>query len=155
MRNSKLGKKISKSQIDTINIDIDGEKVSFKLHDELQINENIINKELKEQPSLYGFIGMAHRRMVRVMKDAELGKDREYARAFVKYKGQTVQSTGRPMSDDLAKQKALSSSRYLKAAKKYNLAEEQAGILNAAVKAFEQRKDVLQAVNANIRKERT
>ena len=87
------------------------------------------------------------------MKDKELKAQMEYAKAFSLYKKKVNKETNRVYNDDLAKQKAISSPRYIKAMKQFNIAEENAGVIHAALKAFEQRKDMLQAVNANMRKE--
>jgi hypothetical protein len=130
------------------------EKFKFNLFEELIINENKINTELKEQPSSYGFISMLQKKLIRRMKDKEREKDKTYGRLYLKYKGELAEETGRYTSDEVAKQKAIVNPEYQKSLEDLFMAEEEVGIITSCVRAFEQRSDLIQTISANLRKER-
>ena len=152
MRQSQLKKLIDNSDFSNVSLKINGETIKFNVKDELAINEGIIQRELKDQPSMYAYVGLLHRKVVRYAKDLELEAQRIYAVKFSQYKSKLNPETKRQYNDDLANQKALANEEYNKAMKAFHRAEESAGKLLVVVRAFEQRKDMLQAINTNNRK---
>jgi len=131
-----------------------GEEIfKFNLKEELEINEDKINSELKEQPSIYGFLTLLHKKLIRLKEEAELEKDSLYSSEYIKWKDSINKSTNKVYSDDYCKHKALSNLKYKLSYKKFIKANEIASILGSCVKSFEQRKDMIQTMSANLRKE--
>ena len=129
------------------------EKITFNLREELTIDENIINKQLTEQPSSYAFLAMLHKKLVRLSIDSDKKSDRAYAKAFIKEKTAVDPSTNRATSKEVAKEKAELDLIYIKMQKKASQAKEEADIVYVAVRAFEQRQSLIQTISANLRRE--
>lgn len=152
MFNSKLLKYSQESDLMNISITYGDELFDFNLYAEVVVNENKINDEIKNQPSSYSFLGMLHKKLLRKAKDAEKEKEKTYAIMFIKFKKEIDEQTGRPVANDLAKEKAIASSRYQKSVEDHIEAEHQTNILEVCVKSFEQRSALIQTLSANIRK---
>ena len=78
--------------------------------------------------------------------------EKAYANEYIKFKGTTDEQTGRPMANDLAKEKAIASPVYQNAVKLYQAVQHQSDIIEVCVKSFEQRQQLIQTLSANIRK---
>ena len=76
----KIGIYASTSKLMDIRIHYGDEKFKFNLYEELVVNENKINSELKEQPSAYSFNSMLKKKLIRRMKDREKEKEKIYGR---------------------------------------------------------------------------
>ena len=152
-RISKIKKYAKSSKLMDITIKYGGDKFNFNLFEELVINENKINTELKEQPSSYGFLLLLHKKLVRVKDDLDLEKDKTWAQAYLKAKGTTDDNTGRPMANDSAKEMATADRKYIKSAQKLNKAKETADLVGSCCRSFEQRGHLVQSIAANLRKE--
>lgn len=141
-------------QSDLMNIIIKygDENITFNLYSEVQVNENQINKEIQEQPSIYGFLGMLHKKLIRVAQDKKKEMEKTYSSVYVKWKAKVDENTGRVTSNELAKEKTNLSTRYQKVIAEYNKANHEAEIIEVCVKTFEQRKELIQTLSANIRK---
>jgi len=146
----KLAKYALKANLMNIQIRFAGEVFKFNLYEELVINENIINDELKSQPSISGFLGTLLVKLDRIKKDKEAELNKKYNRLFVKYKGK-ITNSGRPPSDDLAKSMVISNSGYQKLLSEYLQAEENANTIKACSNAFQERSYLIQTLSANIR----
>ena len=132
-----------------VRLSYDGEEFDFNLAAELKINREGLDKELKNHATSYAFISMLHVKLV--IKHKELNK------SLAAKKNRKI-----PM---VRKQQGLSS---LKEAEAYLLKndkklrdgerellalEELKDVLEIAVKSFEYRKDLLQTISANKRRE--
>ena len=151
---SRLNKYARKSDLMKVQIRYGDEIFKFNLYQETRIEENSINKELQNQPSSYSFLIMLHKKLIGIKSIAEALKDRAYAKAFIGYKTKIDDSTGRATSKEVAKEKAQINKRYTEAEDEYLRANTNCNIIEACVRAFEQRKDILQTLSANQRKER-
>lgn len=149
----KINQYAGNSSLMDIEITYGDEVFKFNLFEELQINENIINKEITMQPSSYAFLGMLHKKLVRASKEKEKLAEREFAKAFVKIKKTLDNSTGRAHSKEVAKEEALLDVRYIKALKSYFSVKDMADTVEVALRAFEQRSFLVQTLSANLRKE--
>jgi hypothetical protein len=136
-----------------ITILVGKEKFSFNLFRETKIEESGVGDEILNQPSSYGFLTMLHKQLLKGLADAKLAEKKAYASAYIKNKSQINSETNRPNSDDLAKQKSELDIKYLMAQKKTNEAQFDVNRIEACVRAFEQKKDMLQTLSANKRKE--
>lgn len=151
---SRLNKYARKSDLMNVQIKYGDEMFRFNLYQETKIKEESINQELQNQPSSYAFLIMLHKKLIGVKSSTESLKDRAYAKAFIGYKTSVDDSTGRATSKEVAKEKAQIHKKYIEAEQAYLKANLNCNIIEACVRAFEQRKDILQTLSANQRKER-
>lgn len=137
-----------------IRIKYGDELFKFNLYEELVINENKINNELKQQPSYYGFMGLLLIKLQRSKDDAEAEVNKKEAMLFVKYKTELDPLTNRPYSKDLTEALVIDNDEYQQALKVFNKVKESVGIISMCLKSFEQRSHLLQSLSANRRNER-
>ncbi|HJY22853.1 MAG TPA: hypothetical protein VJ279_08220 [Hanamia sp.] len=142
-----------KSKILDIKVVYNGEKIIFNLASELRVNPDSINDSLKIQPNHYGFCLLMHKKLLAVVERLKMERDATYGRLFIRAK-ETKVMNGRPFSDDTAKAWVESHSEFKKITRDCIKAREDADIIFAAVKGFEQRKDILQSISSNIRNEK-
>lgn len=142
-----------KSAIMEIKISYGGEVFKFNLSRELRIDERTINRELQEQPSSYAFLSLLHKKLYRKMKDTEQELNKIYARLYSKYLEEGKPEYGRGPTKEALEQRVTKNKDYQKSLTEYLNAEEDAKVLETCVRAFEQRKDIIQTLSANIRKE--
>jgi hypothetical protein len=148
----KLHRQAAKSDLLNISLKYGEDKVKFNLYEELVINENQINSELLESPQIYGFLGMLHKKYIRLMEDKEIERKKLHSQAFISYKNDIDPETGKVYSNDMATAYANTDEDYLTATKEYLQAKEHCGVLETCVKSFEQRAFLIQTLSANIRK---
>lgn len=139
-----------KSTLMNIRIKYGTENFQFNLFEELQVNENIINDEIKVQPSISGFLGTLLTKLERIREDKEAEMQKIYHKLFALNKAKVVES-GRYASDDLAKSMAIANRKYQDALKNYLIAKENASHIKTCVNAFEQRSFLIQTLSANLR----
>ena len=123
------------------------------MYEELQIDENLINEELKRQPSLYSFIGMLHKKLIRRASEQEKKAERLYAKAYLRFKGSTDESTGRVTANEVAREKAQCDPVYKKNYSTFLEYKEQADTIGVCLRSFEQRSHLIQTISANLRRE--
>lgn len=148
----RIRKYASSSSLMDVKITYGDETFSFNLFEELVVDENKINQEIKEQPSSFAFLAMLHKKLLRTSKDKRAEMDKAYARAYIQYKKRIDPETQRQYPKESAKELATKSPIYQKAIRIYHQAEEDWGVIDSCVKGFEQRKDLIQTLSANIRK---
>ncbi len=149
---SKIQKYSSKSKVLDVKIKLGDEVFTFNLHEELAITEDRVQAELLVQASSYAFVGMLHKKLLSVIEDRKLTASNKKASSYLWWKGE-VNETGRPYSDDYCWAQAEVDKEYAKAMEELNEAKEKANILEVCVRAFEERKDLIQTVSANNRKQ--
>ena len=154
MKKSKILKYAQSSTLMDIDIQNSGERIRFNLFREIQISTSIISKEIKDQPSYYGFLTMLHKNLLKLLGEAKIKEKKAFASAYLKNKAGINKETNRPNSDDVAKQKAELDISYLKAQQNLLNIQYDTNRVEACVRSFEQRKDMLQTLSANRRKER-
>lgn len=143
--------KFSKSDLMNIKITYNGEIFRFNLYDEVRISEASLNKEIKVQPSYYGFISMLHTRITndynRLLHKRDLIGDKLFLRA------KKTLVNGRFTSDDVATKTMATHPKYVALEDKVLATKATLNILNTCLKSFEQRKDLLQTLASNIRRQ--
>jgi hypothetical protein len=142
-----------KSKVLNIKVRYNGELITFNLASELRINPDIINENLKVQPGYYGFCLLLHKKLLSRFEQLKADRDAIYGSIFLNAK-ETKIMNGRPYSDDAAKAYTESHSRFKKITTECIKAREDADVILAAVKGFEQRMQILQSMSANIRNEK-
>jgi len=151
---SRLLKHAMTSPLMEINLTIGDEHIKFNLHTEIKIRDSIMHKGLKNQPSHYGFLTMLHKNLVKTLMEAKVKEKKAFAHAYLTHKKKINTETNRPNSDDVAKQKAERDIRYIKSQKSVISIQYDASRIESCVRAFEMKKDILQTLSANLRKER-
>lgn len=152
MKRGSLIRYAEKSDLMNIMIVHGDETFRFNLNEEVIVNENRINSEIKEQPSAYAFLGMLHKKLIRKAKDKERTMKKIYAVMYIKFKGEIDEQTNRPTANELAKEKAIASPRYQRSVKEYIRVQHESEVLEVCVLSFEQRSSLIQTLSANIRK---
>lgn len=135
-----------------VSITYNGEKIKFNLGKEVQIDEDDLEKELQGQPNKYGFLLLLHKKLLTEFEIAKTTKKKKWAHLYLKAKEEM--RNGRPINDDMAKASADSNSKYIELCLRCIKIKDSADTIFAAVKAFEQRKDLMQTLSSNIRAQR-
>lgn len=141
-----------KSKILDIRIKYNGELVVFNLASELRINPDIINENLKTQPGYYGFCLLLHKKLLAVFEQLKSDRDAVYGRLLL-YAKENKTMNNRPYSDDASKAWVEKHKEFRAITTQCIKARLDADTMLAAVKGFEQRKDLLQSIASNVRKE--
>ena len=137
-----------------ISIKYGEETFRFNLYDELKVDEENLTAGLKTQPTKYAFLTTLRAKLTRVCSNLEREAKRAYAEAYQELKSGNNPTTSRAYTNEDARTAAETSPRYLKVLSKLSKAQEDRDVIDGAVRAIEQRKDVLQTISANRRKER-
>ncbi len=152
MKKGTLLKYAFNSKLLDIHVKYGDQEVKFNLYAETVVDENTINREITEQPSVYGFLGMLHKKLIRKAQDKKREMEKIYASMFTKHKTKVDENTGRITANELSEQKVISSKRYQDAVKEYHEAQHEADVIEVCVRTFEQRQQLIQTLSANIRK---
>lgn len=140
--------KISEIKDDIISFKYKGKLVTINISRELEINENVINSQLKNIPSNYAFLCLLRDKIIKRRDKLEKEKDYAYSKAWLYYK----ESDNR-LNNDTVSHKALTSKIYIKANDKYLKALDKANRFISICKAYESRERIIQTLSANIRKQ--
>jgi hypothetical protein len=140
--------KISEIKDDIISFKYKGKLVTINISRELEINENIINSQLKNIPSNYAFLCLLRDKIIKRRDKLEKEKDYAYSKVWLYYK----ESDNR-LNNDTVSHKALTSKIYIKANDKYLKALDKANRFISICKAYESRERIIQTLSANIRKQ--
>lgn len=148
----RLSKLAIKTSITKVNIQYGKEIIKFDLTDELTISESNINRELKEQPTHYGFLTMLQTKLLTYKEYMEAKADKIYASKYLKACETKNPKTGKPYADKTASQMAKANENYVEAVKAAIKAKEDYNIITSCVKSFEQRSEIIRTLSANVRK---
>jgi len=135
-----------------ISITLGKKKFTFNLNEELQINAETIEDELKEQPSYYGYLGMLKNKLGRKVADDDLEINKKYAKLYLKYKAESTQSS-QASAEKEAKYKTESNITYIGMCKAHNKLKEHLETIKTCLESFDQRSRMVQSINTNRRKE--
>jgi len=141
------------SKLNRIKIKLGKEIIRFNLFDELVVNENNLTDESLEQPLLYGYLGMVHQKLTRLRAEVQREVDRLRSLALVRAKGVADPLTLRTKPKELAEAEAELNEEYQSKLQELDELKYQTGILYTCLKSFEQRKDLIQTISANVRKQ--
>lgn len=140
------------STIFTINIKYGKEKINFNLAKELKFTPEAINGDLKTQPTKYGFCLLLHKSLLTEFEKAKADRKRIWGKLYFKAKEQ--KSNGRPYSDELCKAYVEKHPNYIKASTRCIEVKDWADKMFSCIRAFEQRKDLMQTISSNMRQEK-
>lgn len=137
-------------KVNNIKIIFDGQTIKFNLFKELAINEDRLDKEIKNQPSYYGFLLLIQKKLLTKFENLKQDRKRLYAKLYLQAKKKTT--NGRPYNDDMAKAYVEAHPQYVSITKNCIIAKDEADTIYSCIKAFEQRKDLIQTLSSNNRK---
>ena len=153
IKDKKLNRYADRSSLMKVSIKFGKEDFEFNLYEELQINESIISREIKQQPTSYAFLLLLQTNLSSSLSKAKVEEERTYNKLYIRYKKRINQSTNRPNSDDSAKALVNTNPIYIKAQHNTIALAKNLGTISNCVKAFEQRSSLLQTLSANNRKQ--
>jgi hypothetical protein len=137
----------------TLNIKYGDEKIVFSLMRELRINHDRINYELMRQPSKYGFCLLLHKKLLTEFEKLKVEKNRLWGQLYFIAKEKKQVATGRIFTEDMSRAWVEKHPKYIKAQLACINARDSADAIYACIKSFEQRKDLIQSISSNLRKE--
>lgn len=141
------------SPLFNITINYGGEAYKFNLAHELKIDEVLINKHIKNQPIDFSFLMMLHKKLLSEFEILKHKRKKTYGKLFLQAKDKL--HNGRPYNDDMAKAWAESRKEFQSISKQCILCKDSADTIYTCVRAFEQRKDLLQTLSSNNRREKS
>lgn len=142
-----------KLKFTTVRVNYGGEKVIFSLMKELTVTPDLINDDLVGQAKKYGFCLMLHKKLLTQFEKDKVQLNKVYGELFFRAKSLKHEG-GRPYSDDLAKAWVEKHPRYIKAQLACIKSRDDADTIYSCIKAFEQRKDLIQSISSNLRNEK-
>ncbi len=147
--------KLTALDFDTLSVvDANGEKVTYQLYDELRINEFNVQKEFYEQPSKYVYWTSLLERMRLQQESEQLAIDRLKAQLYEPSRtALIVKGTAKPTKDQIDSKITLNK-EYQLLLKSYVTTQYTVQKLQYVVKAFEQRKDMLIQIGAELRRQK-
>lgn len=154
---SRLHKYALKSKVGLVRIEFEGEKFLFNLAKEVRIVRLHLDREIIEHPPIYGFLTTLHKKLILKTKEAELELEKVCAERFLFYlmstKSRYYKDMGATPNSTTAKELVKKDIEYLKIAQECIKLNGNKEIIEACVKAFEQRAFLLQTLSANNRKQ--
>lgn len=145
---SKLRQYAEKASFMNIAIELDGKVFKFNLDEELIVKETKLNLEVKEQPRNYAFLAMLRTKIKVKIKDQYKALKRKEAELYNKYKDELNTDKVTHINAKVKEDKSLR-----KLQDTIDHTEHLKDVLDVAVESFMQRKDLLQTLSSNIRKE--
>lgn len=135
-----------------ISITTGGETYTFNLHKELKISEDTIGDDLITHPQSYGLLTMLHKELIKRAKEAKLRLESTTGKLWKMYR-KKLQEGARVPGKDIIDKHIDSNSKYIQAKQSLIDLEHHRDIIESCVKAYEARKDLIQTISANRRKE--
>lgn len=148
MKSRQLLKYASQAELMNITVRYEGKKYTFNLYDELKVEDNTLNREVREQSISFAFLLVLLKRLQGRASSLEFEIKKAKAKLWLKHKDNSSQ---RMTKEDL-KLKVDSNPRVLLKEKNYLKLRSEIDLLEASIKAFEQRSNQIQTLSANIRK---
>lgn len=131
-----------------LEVKFQGKTYIIDVSKELEINENILNSQLKDSPSSYAFLCMIRNYYIKKRDKLEREKDIAYSEAWLFYKNSDSR-----MNNDTADHKANTNKKYISLYNKWKIISNKADDLISLCRAYENRENILRTISANIRKE--
>ncbi|MNW28086.1 hypothetical protein D3C74_48980 [compost metagenome] len=145
-------------EIDSLNLlDVtiktkNGQSVEYNVGEELKADIADLNEAFLTQPGKFAWWSTLAENAKHQRDSLEATLDKQEAEADYKVR-LSLELEGVKVTEAAVKQGIKKDEEYLDALKRYNAAKKTAGILSQVVKAFEQRKEMLISLGANLRKE--
>lgn len=146
-------KKYRNSAINILSVRYGKEDIIINIARASKISENLLEAEIKNQPSHYAFLFSLHKKLLTKFELLKLHRQKVYGMLMGKAK-KRQNTYGRPLSDTQAEKWVRSNQKYITASENCIYARDQADQVLAAVRAFEMRAALMQTLSSNLRKER-
>jgi len=152
---SKLEQYAKNPRLARMKLTYKGETIKFNTWDELYITN--LNKQIKSNPALYSFVKRIHSVLIFNYEKKDAFLEKIYSRLFIMYKSKTnteyYETNQKVPSDKVAEEMVKGHKKYVSAKAAMILAKQKMTDMGAVVRGFEQKKDMLQSISANTRKE--
>jgi len=146
-----LYKSSKSSPLSILRIKLGKEEVVIDIHKELRILEEGLEDNLKQQPLSYGFLSMVYQEATKTLKEYKLEVEGFYCELYNKHKNAVV--GGKYLTKEGVEAKIKLTPKYKLMCKKLIQLETNKGRLEDLKRSLEQRKDIMQTLSANRRKE--
>ena len=143
---SKLIEFSSTSPIMDIKIKLNDKVYAFNLDKELRISENRVGAHLMNQARSYAFVAMLHKKLII--------KVRDHQKHIARVRDLAISNHTDSMGIMAAKAKSANDPQLKKLEDELMHIEEARDTIEVCVRSFEMRKDLIQTLSANIRKEK-
>jgi len=143
---SKLSKYSAESNIMNVEIEYNGESFKFNLDRELRIKDSNRDNEIRNHARSYAFLCMLNVKLTVVVKELH----KELKSTFAKRLTKLRESSNSVKEAELG---VYNDKFYVAKQSEVTRAEELKQIIEVSVRAFEERKDLLQTLSANTRRE--
>lgn len=150
---SRLIKYAKKSKLSIVKILVGKEMVKFNLHEELRVDEDIINDEVVGNTQIFAYLNMVYNELNKRNKLLELRNDKYKSLLYSRFLKDKNPTTGRPYSKEYIGLEMNKDIKYIRYVQEIIEAEKQLDDVKSCIESFKQRKDLIQTVSANRRAE--
>lgn len=138
---------MDKDLIKPIRVKFHGETLEIDIGKELQINENLLDSQLKNAPSSYYILCALRDKYIKDRDALAREKDEAYSQAWIFYK-----DTNERWNNEYVSHKANTNKKYASIYQRYLKAVDKANQFISICRALESRENILRTLNANLRK---
>lgn len=140
--------KINQIKDDILSVVYKGKKIDINITKELSIDENLIDSQLKNQPSNYAFLSLLRDDYIKKRDKLEVEKDYQYSNIWLYYK-----TSDSRLNNDTVHNKVITNIKYQDILSRYQKVSDKANKLISICRAYETRERILQTISANLRKQ--
>jgi hypothetical protein len=140
--------KINQIKDDILSVVYKGKKIDINITKELSIDENLIDSQLKNQPSNYAFLSLLRDDYIKKRDKLEAEKDYQYSNIWLYYK-----TSDNRLNNDTVHNKVITNIKYQDILSRYQKVSDKANKLISICRAYETRERILQTISANLRKQ--
>ena len=139
------------SSFSKLTIKLGSDTIKLDMYQELKISEESLDPALQKQPVNYGFVAMVYQRVTEAVKLYKLELEGFYSELYSKQEDKVI--NGKYQTKEAKENKVKTNPKYRIMQQKLIRLETQKGILEDFKRALEQKKDIMQTLSANRRKE--
>lgn len=138
----------NKPNLGVITVKLKGKPITIDLSEELSINENLIDSQLRNSPSKYFIFAQLRDKYIRKRDDLSREKEEAYSKAWLFFKDSNDR-----LNNEYVSHKANTTPKYVSICKRYNKIVEKTNLFISICKAYESRENILRTISANLRKQ--
>lgn len=135
-------------KVKPIKVKFQGKVIKIDIQEELSINENLMNSQLKDSPSSYYILCSIRDKYIKERDALAREKEDTYATQWVYFK-----DSNERWNNDYVSNKVLSSKKYRSVCERYLEAAAKASEFISICSAYQSRENILRSLNANVRKQ--
>lgn len=137
-----------KVEINPIVVKYQGKKLKIDLQQELTINPNKLDSQLRDIPSSYFIFCNLRDKYIRKRDELARQKDEAYSKAWTYYKDSNPN-----WNNDYVSNKSNTNNKYVSLCNRYLKAAEKASKFISICKAYESKEGILRTMSANLRRQ--